>query len=63
MISKAIDHAPILRSSCDNKSVHLKTRKIQCSAVVCYTHVHFPYIFFEQNIVKSIVQLTGVILL
>lgn len=45
----------------DNKSIHLKTRRIQCSAVVCYTHVHFPYIFFEQNTVKSIVQLAGVI--
>lgn len=45
----------------DNKSIHLKTRRIRCSAVVCYTHVHFPYIFFEQNTVKSIVQLTGMI--
>lgn len=45
----------------DNKSIHLKTRRIQCSAVVCYTHVHFPCIFFERNTVKSIVQLAGVI--
>lgn len=47
----------------DSKSIHLKTRRIQLSAVVCCTHVHPPYASFEQNTVKSIVQLTGVLLL